>query len=31
MSQPTEKTKPLPTIWVVPDPLWQTIQSVFAV
>lgn len=31
MSQPRKKTNPLPTIWVVPDPLWHTIQAVLAV
>lgn len=28
MSKPTDKPKPMPTLWVVPDPLWAIIQSV---
>ena len=31
MSQSTEKTLALPTIWVVPDPLWEIIQSILDV
>ena len=27
----THKTKPLPTIWNVPDPLWALIEKVLAV
>ena len=31
MSKQTDKAKALPTIWVVPDPLWKTIEAVLAV
>jgi putative transposase len=31
MPNPTDKQKPLPTLWTVPDALWDVIQSVLAV
>ena len=31
MSKQTDKAKALPTIWVVPDPLWKTIAAVLAI
>lgn len=31
MPTKTDKPKPLPTLWIVPDPLWEIIQSVLEV